>query len=171
MSTVRMRIFFAEAHHRKSNVGALIGSLFPGIGSLVGWLVGRSIWRDHASEELAGFVEDLAKAVEKGQKLRAGNRIMRVIEGCKMCLRKSDSYSSDQITKIKNLMSATEALRTEGASIFDDWLDDSLGSGINMPNLVHGFPKMAKSAISNWTKAAKECMSALSGKDSDSDED
>ena len=162
--------FFEEAHHRKSNVGSLIGSLFPGLGSLIGYFVGRHIWRNNAAEELAGFVEDLSKVINEGgfKKVTWGKRIDRVIEGCDVCLHESARFTPEQIKKIKKLLGDTKALRTQDMGELRHWFDVALGGEFTSSLFpIHGVPKPCQNAINEWIESAQDCIQSLQSKGSE----
>lgn len=150
--------FFEEAHHRKSNVGALIGSLFGPLGVIIGYTIGNSNWRSEAEYELAKFVKDLADSVEDRNKIFAAKRIDRVVQGCGMVLKKNN-LSDEDTELVKKLMADTQALRDLDMSETQDVLNKMfIGDVPEGMHLIHRIPAMTRKAITQWSETAKKYL-------------
>lgn len=172
--------FYQETHLRKSSVGSLVGGLVLGsvgsitglgpilgpIGSIAGWLIGRTKWRNDAGKELMGFVQDLAESISKGQSIKYPKRVRRVLDGCEVALQ-SRTMSDKEKEAVKKLSAATKALENEDLSPILDYINNTnfIKANVNSPLPIAPIPAMTKKAIENWTKAANECRDVFENKD------
>lgn len=155
---------YTEAHHRKTGKGMLIGSLIPGLGTLIGYEIGRASWRNHAAEELVEFIDDLAEAIDSGNGFKIAKRIQRVSQACDICMNESRDFSSEDMKLIKQLKADTINLK----QINEDTLTYIVNQYVFGHDVtekgalpVTGYVKPAMKAIEMWTETANKVLGKL----------
>ena len=155
---------YTEAHHRKTGIGLLLGSFFPGIGQILGYEIGRHSWKEHAAEELVLFIHDLAEAIDRSNGFKIAKRIDRVSQACDICMNTSKSFTDEQLNAIKKLKVDTIGLKEIDEDVWQHILHDfiipkdMLQKGASP---FTGYIKPVKKAIESWTKSAEECIELL----------